>query len=59
MRQNKGRGNSDSAGDLDVGRKTLQEAESVHREWQITLPGGTSNVTPEVSQMGQNVHVVN
>lgn len=34
-------------------------AEFVHRECQITLPGGTSNVTPEVSQMGQNVLVVN
>lgn len=32
--------------------------EFVHIECQITLPGGTSNVSPEVSQMGQNVLVV-
>lgn len=32
--------------------------EFVHTECQITLPGGTSNVSPEVSQMGQNVLVV-
>lgn len=64
MRQNKGRGNSDSVGDLGMwGEKPFKRhdwsAEFVHREYQITLPGGISNVTPEVSQMGQNVLVVN
>lgn len=31
----------------------------VHRECKTTLPGGKSNLTPMVSQMGQNVLVIN
>lgn len=31
----------------------------VHRECKTTLPGGTSNLTPMVTQMGQNVLVMN